>query len=93
MEIRQLKYFVKSAEYLNFSVAAKHLYITLEASAGGHTAHFRNDGSCPTKEIVEGGGLSSLRRKIEEAGGRMTVGSTPSFVLTVTLPGEGGESA
>ncbi|MBR3916096.1 MAG: LysR family transcriptional regulator [Bacteroidaceae bacterium] len=28
MELRQLKYFVKSAEYLNFSVAAKHLYIT-----------------------------------------------------------------
>ena len=26
--MRQLKYFVKSAEYLNFSVAAKHLYIT-----------------------------------------------------------------
>ncbi len=28
MELRQLKYFVKSAENLNFSVAAKHLYIT-----------------------------------------------------------------
>ncbi len=28
MELRQLKYFVTSAEYLNFSVAAKHLYIT-----------------------------------------------------------------
>ena len=28
MELRQLKYFVKSAECLNFSVAAKHLYIT-----------------------------------------------------------------
>lgn len=28
MELRQLKYFVKSAEFLNFSVAAKHLYIT-----------------------------------------------------------------
>ncbi len=28
MELRHLKYFVKSAEYLNFSVAAKHLFIT-----------------------------------------------------------------
>ena len=28
MELRQLKYFVMSAEYLNFSEAAKHLYIT-----------------------------------------------------------------
>ena len=28
MELRQLKYFVMSAEYLNFSEAAKHLVIT-----------------------------------------------------------------
>lgn len=28
MELRQLKYFVKSAEYMNFSEAAKHLFIT-----------------------------------------------------------------
>lgn len=28
MELRQLKYFVRIAEYLNFSEAAKHLYIT-----------------------------------------------------------------
>lgn len=28
MELRQLKYFIKSAEYLNFTEAARHLYIT-----------------------------------------------------------------
>ena len=70
---------------------AHHLYITLEQSAHGYAAHFTNDGSRPTGEIVEGGGLTSLRRKIEEAGGTMTVCSAPAYVLSVTLPKERGE--
>ena len=38
------------------------------------------------QEIKEGGGLSSLRRRIEKAGGTVTVHSLPVFVLEVTLP-------
>ena len=37
---------------------------------------------------MEGGGLSTLRRRVERAGGIMTVQSFPEFKLTVTVPKE-----
>ena len=40
----------------------------------------------PESEIVEGGGLSTLRRRVERSGGTMTVDSFPAFRLTVTIP-------
>lgn len=46
----------------------------------------KNNGLPPTKTVREGGGLSSLRRRIEKAGGTMTVHSLPNFVLEITLP-------
>ena len=70
---------------------AKHLYISLEESQYFYAARFKNDGSRPDREIIEGGGLTSLRNKIEHAGGVMEVNSLPDFVLTVTLPKERGE--
>ena len=45
-----------------------------------------NNGAPPKAKIKEGGGLSSLRRRIEKAGGTVTVHSLPVFVLEVTLP-------
>lgn len=45
-----------------------------------------NNGHKPEGAIVEGGGLSALRRRIESRGGVMTVESRPEFCLTVTLP-------
>ena len=45
-----------------------------------------NNGAPPRAKIKEGGGLSSLRRRIEKAGGTVTVHSLPVFVLEVTLP-------
>jgi signal transduction histidine kinase len=45
-----------------------------------------NNGKQPDSEIVEGGGLSTLRRRVERAGGTMTVQSIPKFKLTVTVP-------
>lgn len=71
---------------------AKHLYIVLDESDCFYAAHLKNDGSRPTAEIVEGGGLTSLRKKIEYAGGTMEVNSLPDFVLTITLPKERGEN-
>jgi Lhr-like helicase len=48
-----------------------------------------NNGAPPKAKIKEGGGLSSLRRRIEKAGGTVTVHSLPVFVLEVTLPDKG----
>ena len=53
------------------------------------TAAITNNGIAPKKKIMEGGGLGSLRRRIERAGGTMTVNSTPFYRLEITLPGEG----
>lgn len=44
-----------------------------------------NNGKPPKGEISESGGLLSLRRSAEEAGGTMTVQSQPEFKLTIQL--------
>ena len=45
-----------------------------------------NNGAAPKGKIIEGGGLSMLRQRIEEAGGKMEVWSSPRFRLTISLP-------
>ena len=45
-----------------------------------------NNGAVPKKKIAEGGGLSMLRQRIEEAGGKMEVWSIPRFKLMLSLP-------
>ena len=52
------------------------------------TVTVTNNGKIPEREIAEGGGLSTLRRRVERAGGIMTVQSFPEFKLTVTVPKE-----
>ena len=51
-----------------------------------------NNGAVPKEKITEGGGLSMLRQRIEEEGGKMEVQSIPRFKLVVQLP-RGGSSA
>ena len=45
-----------------------------------------NNGAVPKEKITEGGGLSMLRQRIEEAGGKMEVWSIPRFTLMLSLP-------
>lgn len=45
-----------------------------------------NNGRTPQQAVVEGCGLSGLRRLIEREGGTMELTDSPRFVLTVTLP-------
>ena len=61
--------------YVSFGERETEAYVTVT-----------NNGRIPEKEIVEGGGLSTLRRRIERAGGTMVIRSSPRFELTVTVP-------
>lgn len=62
------------------------LYITVSDDGEFLTARFSNNGRPPKTEIVEGGGLSSLRRMAEMAGESMRIESSPRFLLTIMIP-------
>lgn len=62
------------------------LYVKLEKNGSFFSAVIKNNGNIPKREISEGGGLSTLRSRIEKAGGSMTIQSFPYFELTVTVP-------
>ena len=45
-----------------------------------------NSGKPPEGKISEGGGLSALRRKIENSGGEMYISQNPGFTLIINIP-------
>ena len=65
------------------------LYVTFCDDGKFICANIGNNGRPPQAEIVEGGGLSSLRTMTEMAGGSMKMVSSPRFLLTVRVPKEG----
>ena len=86
------KLFVQAAaEALTNAVShaqAKKLFIELAEDPQAFTACFRNDGDMPDGEITEGGGLGSLRKKVEYEGGTMIVKTAPEFILVIRIPKE-----
>lgn len=62
------------------------IFADCRITAGTVVLTLTNDGRAPEAPIQEGGGLSGLRRRVEQAAGRMTVESCPRFALTVTIP-------
>ena len=69
---------------------AKGSEMTVELTKTPHalTASITNDGLAPAGEVIEGGGLSALRRRIEGTGGSLQVERTPRCRLVITLPGK-----
>ena len=61
------------------------LNLTITNSNGQISAVYTNNGAQPEQEIIEGGGLTSLRERIERSGGIMTIQSLPFYSLTLTL--------
>ena len=71
---------------------AKTLHICLTETETDYSVCFRNDGKVPETTVTEGGGLGSLRRKVETAGGLMQIDCQPAYSLTVTMPKGGTDS-
>ena len=64
------------------------LHVRAEKKNGRTVLTLTNSGLKPCGPIAEKGGLGSLRRLAERAGGTMEIAYTPEFRLTVILPGE-----
>lgn len=67
------------------------LYIDIAQTGAATEITCTNNGALPRGPVVEGGGLSSLRRRVEYAGGSMSVRSNPRFALHISLPTESEE--
>lgn len=67
------------------------LFVKIKEDDTTAIATITNNGDSPKGEITEGGGLSSLRTRIEKAGGTMTIACLPEFTLIVSVLKEGGE--
>ncbi len=65
---------------------ASELYVNLSYDGSMYSAVITNNGAVPEESITEGGGLSSLRMRINKKGGTMKVKSRPVFELTVSVP-------
>ena len=57
--------------------------VCITEDANLYTVTITNDGEIPKGKITEGGGLSSLRRRIESAGGKMYISASPRFALII----------
>ena len=62
------------------------LTVQITQSADAFTVSLTNNGTAPDEEIIETGGLLTLRRTVEEIGGTMTVSAAPEFRLTLNIP-------
>lgn len=67
---------------------AKQLWINAEETGTAFIIRYTNDGTIPRCPVAEGGGLSTARRKVEAAGGKMKIETDPRFMLTICFERE-----
>ena len=65
---------------------ATELEINIWNNADNYTVMIGNNGKQPEQTIMEGGGLTNLRHRIEAAGGTMNVQSLPKYSLIIDIP-------
>ncbi|MGN1418563.1 MAG: hypothetical protein ACI4W6_04480 [Acutalibacteraceae bacterium] len=69
---------------------ATRLEICILSEKDYNIIEYTNNGNPPDGEIKEGGGLSSLRKSVESAGGIMQIDCKNQFVLRLKIPKQGG---
>lgn len=69
------------------------LWVCAEHDEHAYRMDLCNNGKQPTEPVAEKGGLSSLRRLVEQVGGTMTITISPDFHLTIILSKEGNANA
>lgn len=60
--------------------------VSIARRRGFYRVTITNDGLPPKGPILEGGGLSTLRKRVERSGGEMSLAHTPRFALILYLP-------
>ena len=65
--------------------AGTELYVCFWQKPDCIAVSLTNNGAAPKEKITEGGGLSMLRQRIEESGGKMEIQSIPRFKLMLSL--------
>jgi hypothetical protein len=67
---------------------ASELYVKFGSAEHEWGAVITDNGQKPEKNIKEGGGLSGIRKKVEQCGGTLRICSDPIFSITVKIPKE-----
>ena len=62
------------------------LLLAIEETPEEYQIELTNNGSLPEGEIIEGGGLSDLRRKVEGINGQIGIEIAPAFKLWIKIP-------
>ena len=62
------------------------VFVEINVSQDSYNIDITNNGAPPDKPIAEGGGLTSLRRKIEASGGDMSILTDKEFTLHLSIP-------
>ncbi len=65
---------------------ATELLVKMSETGNDYMAEISDNGNFPEQDIVEGGGLSGLRRQVENSGGSMEIRISPVFSVRLTIP-------
>lgn len=70
---------------------ATNVYVKLKDVENHHCLEVRNDGTIPNNVLVEGGGITGMRSRVEALQGTLSILLQPQFVITVNVPRLGGD--
>ncbi len=65
---------------------ATNVAVNVERAEQCYLIEIKNNGRCPSGDLVEGGGLFGIRTRVEEAGGTLNVSIYPEFSIRMQLP-------